>query len=310
MKNTIIFGYASALNFWLNYRSAQTIAYINKNSGLQINDIASALQMSLPVHIMVASASDRRRDSNVKYHVIPKTLPKGCFRRITNNVYVASPEYCFLQAAEKISVPELVVLANNLCATYAINTSSKYGQEKREPVTTVNRIQGFLESVEKIDGLQKARCAIQYALDLSNSPMESKIAAAGQLPFYHGGFALRKPFLNYSVKMSQEGKVFLGREYCCCDMVWPDLKIAVEYDSSLSHMDENQFFYDKRRTTALVLSGYTVISVTKDHLRNIQTVEDLFMSLRNTLHMTTRKERFEKYEQVRRNTIRTIFFQR
>ena len=128
------------------------------------------------------------------------------------------------------------------------------------------------------------------------------------ISFQYGGFALPKPQLNYDVTLSADGQELLGRASCCCDMVWPEAKVIVEYDGMKAHMEEEQFHYDKRRTTALVLSGYKVINVTKDHLKNTKTIEELFLLIRKTLKLRTRKERFDKYKDKRRETIWKIFF--
>ncbi len=304
----VVIGFTSALEYWLGNDLSACPTIEHKKDSMDIRTFIETTHISLPVHIMVEKASERRNRNSFVYHVLPQHLPKGSIRKITDNLYIASPELCFLQAAKKMTVAQLVLLACDLCAIYKMNEQAPYGQEPREPVTTVTKLKNYLSPLSNIDCLRKAKQAIRFALDHSNSPMESKLAAVGQLPLSRGGFALPKPKMNFNVSLSNKGRELLKRDSVCCDMVWPELKVVIEYDSTVSHMNEKQFLYDKRRSSALTLSGYTVIHVTKEHFKNIQTIEELMLLIRKTLGLQSRKERLEKYKKVREETIKEIFF--
>lgn len=265
---------------------------------------------SFPCHVAVASAALRKKDHEFIFHVISTPLPSDSFVKVSESLYVASPEMCFLYAASMYSLPELVRLGNDLCGMYITDPDAEYGQRKRKAVTSVQKISDYLARVSQISGKNKASMALRYVCDGSNSPMESCFAAAASLPMCHGGFGIKKPFLNYTVHLDNEAAQLLGRNECVCDFVWPEAKVIIEYDSNLTHLSPDQHAYDKKRINALQLAGYTVISVTADQLRNIHRIEDLYLLIRRLIGMRTHKDRMDKYADKRWNTIKTIFYKK
>ena len=156
--------------------------------------------------------------------------------------------------------------------------------------------------------VQKAKLAIRYALDHSNSPMESNLATLALLPWRYGGYNLKAPKLNLDVNLSETGAEHLGRETICCDMVWIEEKVVLEYDSNLAHLSPDQHAKDKKRITALSLSGYQVISVTANEVRSFRAVEELFLRVRRALGMKTNPERVETNFEQRYDVVHDIMF--
>lgn len=64
-----------------------------------------------------------------------------------------------------------------------------------------------------------------------------------------------------------------GRWVARVDLAWPDARVAVEYDGEW-HNDRDQFRKDRRRLNALTKSGWKVIFVTADTLRNVPALVD------------------------------------
>ncbi|MBQ9032357.1 MAG: hypothetical protein IJ106_13035 [Parasporobacterium sp.] len=133
---------------------------------------------------------------------------------------------------------------------------------------------------------------MKHILDNSNSPMETKLAMAAVLPFLQGGFALKHLEMNRYVALTPQGRALLGIDSCCCDMVWDQEKIILEYDSNLTHLEARQHAMDKKRASALSMAGCKVISITADVLHNFTAFEKTFLSLRWTLGMRTDQHRF------------------
>ena len=225
-----------------------------------------------------------------------------------DGVFISSPEFCFLQAATELPIHQLVQLANNLCAIYILDSYEDYGQRRRDPVTSVQEIQKFLQGLKRYWNLPKAKLAIRYALDHSNSPMETNLATLALLPWRYGGYNLKAPKLNLDVNLSETGAEHLGRETICCDMVWVDEKVVLEYDSNLAHLSPDQHAKDKKRITALSLSGYQVISVTANEVRSFRAVEELFLRVRRALGMKTNPERVETNFEQRYDVVHDIMF--
>ena len=303
--------YPTAKEFWLKNDINDSLTPITSRqinhadtTESQLLDFSSRHHLKLPVHIMVPDASSRHSfGSAIHAHIIPKGIAKMSFIEDEDSIFIVCPELCFLLAAKELTIPELAVFATNLCAMYKINPSEALGQAPRIPITNIEKMKQYLEMSRNVAGIKNARMAIQYALDNSNSPMESRVAILFILPFYHGGYALLRPVLNYNVTLSADGKKTLGRDFCCCDMVWPEQKVVVEYDSNLVHLNKAQFNYDKRKAAALQLSGYTVINVTHENLKNFRAIEALGYLMRKVLHMWPMTDRLEKYRDKRQRTI-------
>jgi len=272
-------------------------------------DLADEYDLSLPLIVMADTPSGRKHSKQLYSKTRSHNHPEKAFIQLDSSVYVSCPELCFLQLASEFSLPKLIEVGNNLCAIYVRNDSS-YFQMKREPVASVNSIMNFLELSAHAKGIKKSRLAIKFVLEGSYSPMESKLAVLVVLPLSFGGYGLSKPELNKYVKLSPEAAVLLKRESCCCDMVWEREKVILEYDSNLSHLTKEQHSYDKRKYTALTLSGYKVISVTADQIRNFQSLEDLFQNLRKALHMKARTAEWNKYRDKRWEVVHELLFSR
>ena len=284
--------YSSAVEYWLSHPLKKSVDEFSK-----------------PVHVMVPDVESRRYLKDYSYHVQPGNLPKGSFIKLNPFLSVCSPELCFLQAALFIkSFPRLVCFANDLCAIYVKDSTLQYQQRQRESITSTAEIRHYLESVTGVHGIKHARKAIKYSVDRSNSPMESKLAVLCRLPFRLGGYSLPEPKMNYEIFLSAEASRHLQRESIKCDMVWPDRKVALEYESNLTHLSITQHGYDKSRATALQLSGYRIVYVTSQDLKSFSAVENVFQILRRTLGLRKNKDVLAKNEDIRRQAIYELLF--
>ena len=319
-----IITYPSALEYWLSETGIPYYFHFDRySSGINNKEVLYStssrkeivrsigwLSFSSPVHVAVSSPIKRTSLQNVIFHKLPNQLPEHSFCKITNELYIASPEYCFLQAAVSLSIPELILLANELCGIYIKDDLAEYGQRSRDPVTTTDLIRKYLYKAKNRRGLRKARAAIQFALDRSNSPMESRLAVLAALPLSRGGYGLIKPELNLEVKLPKDAAEYMKCSSLFCDMVWKKQKVILEYDSLLAHLSVQQHFRDKKRATALTLAGYKVINVTAEQLRNFGSVEQLFLDLRSILNMRTYKNRTDAYLDLRWKVVHEILLQK
>ena len=180
--------YPTAAIFWLSCDSYDSdinrVTY--RNTGYYCTwkehfDFAERMHLPMPVHIMTDKVP--RSKDNIVFHSVPKNLPLRSFVRIGDNLYVLSPEACLLMAANKLSVPMLSLLATELSAMYVRDRFAEFLQHSRKPITTTGRIRNYLESASNVSGIKKARRAISYSHDNSNSPMESVVSVLLCLPF-------------------------------------------------------------------------------------------------------------------------------
>lgn len=319
----MILTYPTALHYWLHsdgfpseYYSLDEVS-ISFPSRLPENiftlfpaydPVIRKQPFSLPLHVMLPKASDRRSREGICFHVAPAELPPDSFVRIAGSLYIIRPELCFLLASREMNIPELVLLANNLCSIYKPDVSASYEQSHRAPVTTTDRIADYLIRTKSTAGLNKALRAIRYATDRSNSPIESILAALSRLPLFLGGQAMPEFKMNQDITLSEAAAAFYGKKSCCCDLVWEPQKLIVEYDSTLTHLEKSQHQKDKKRATALMMSGYTVISVTWEQIDTPQKVDLLYSALRHHLGMPNQAYRLEKHAAIRWNTTKTLLY--
>ena len=312
----------SALEFWLKGMerflgdsvSELRISRIpakQRSSGIpydELEDFISRTGLKLPVHIASESFLQRtKRDIYIWHTSVRGDLP-GAYVQISENILISSPELTFIQVADDYSLAGAVRLADNLCATYYIDPAAEYLQEKRVPVTNAAAMRKFADRADNLNGIKAARRALKYALDNSNSPLETNLAVIARLPLSEGGFNALLMELNGLIKLSASGMRHIGRKSIRCDMVWRTVKVALEYESTLTHLELNQHYYDKARYTALTYSGYKVITVTAQQLRSYTSIDNLFFSVRKMLGMRPEKAAFEKYRDKRRQVMNELFF--
>ena len=301
----------SALQFWLNGNN-DTDPYCYDHRVLSslphkwffqddidiAETIADKYGISLPLIIQSTDIKVRIRQKKIRSSLLSSHIPKNsfiCIDQLSGNipVYIACPEYCFLNAASHLSFLELIQLGYTLCSGY-VQADNQYGQRSRCPLTCVQSVSDYLNRCSGFPGIKNARRALQYIKDGSNSPMETKISMALTLPVSSGGFGMPGHQLNKPAQLSSKGYEYLGYE-CICDFLWTERKIVVEYDSKLTHLSPDQHARDKRRLTALTISGYKVFTITSDFLRNFSTFQQTFFQLRHMLKMKPLKKKFQTY---------------
>ena len=306
--------YPTAARYWLtdcpNFENDLKDNNDNNNPLEIMKEFGIQKELPFPLHVAVSSAAERHQGPLFICHLLPEGLPSGSIVQVEKDIFIVSPELCFLQSANDLSIPEMAAFACDLCAIYCQNNQNSFGQVRRDPVTSVDKIISFLNKVNNVKGIKKAKIAIRYALDCSNSPMESKLAAISQLDISRGGYHVLPPELNGVIKLSKEGKKLMKRDTCMSDMVWRKQKVIVEYDSNLSHLSKQQHFIDKTRATALNLSGYTVISITARNLDSFRSIEETFFTIRGVLGMRKYETQFERYLEERYDAVKYLFFKK
>ena len=318
-----IITYPSALEYWLYEKGIPYYFHFyshdsrvkNKEvlqSSCSRKDITSSLEelkFSSPVHVLVSDAVNRVSSETIITHKMPEHLPEYSFIKISEDIFIVSPELCFLQASSSLSIPELVLLANDLCAIYIKDDQEEYFQRKRTPVTTTGNIRAYIYIAKNIRGIKNAKTSIKYALDNSNSPMESRLSVLATLPLSWGGYGLIKPQLNLFIAFTKNAVEYSGQTGCYCDMAWVKQKVVLEYDSTLTHLEIHQHYKDKKRATALTISGYKVISITAEQIKSFRNIETMFYNVREVLKMQKRQERFDMYFERRWEVVHTILLQ-
>ena len=233
-----------------------------------------------PLEILVRNASQRTRSRAVHAKVWTGPIASTSFRTARKDLYVSSPEFVFLQLANRFDLPELVAIGMELCGTYrhnvelprfdgiGITLTTSYQQP---PLTNLRRLHGFIDSMKSAPGQPKALKALQYVLPNSASPMETALYLLLCLPRRLGGYALPKPILNPPIAFSKSGHRHTLKDSAKPDLYWKDARLDLEYDSGEFH-DESNRAVDSMRRKALERMNVEVIELTPEELFSV----DLF----------------------------------
>lgn len=217
--------------------------------------------LPLPVHVST-NAQNRKVPSDIVAHVMSFKLRGKVFCRVGNGLYAASPELCFVQLAQQLSFHELVRAGNVLCGCFFIRPDGTGTLGSRNSLTSKRRIEAFLKRNPGITGAKKARQALRWVVEGAASPPEAFLAMVLGLPFRRGGFQLEGAKVNQRIKPSREARTIAGRETLVPDLLFDDMRLAVEYDSTAEHAAAAQLTRDAQKRLALEADGYKVITVT------------------------------------------------
>lgn len=249
-----------------------------------------------PVHVSVRDRASRGSHA-FSYHIHRRPFPFGSFCALGEGVYVASPELCFLQMAETLNLPSLVLIGMELCGTYRCAGSVDVGEGPlaREvstfqvvSLTSVAKMRRFIDRCEGERGVKAARSAVPFVLDGSASPMESIVAALMTLPARLGGWGLPLPKLNYEITIAEDASHQPFGTRRRCDFFWPGCDVALEYDSRSFHTQQGAFMRDSVRRDELMHEGVRVLTMTPGQLFDFALFEGAMRSLGRALGVRVR----------------------
>lgn len=277
-ESPILFGYRSALGHWRvvgpsALRTARQRAAATKRARKML---ALTLKpqvregkrcpagCGIPLDVVVASPAARTQAEGLSCHVW-SALPDGCAVDAGENFFVSTPEFVFLQMATALAPVQLIALGYELCGTYCLGGESP-ASNRKAPLASVASLSRFLGKAPGARGAKRARWALRYVKDGSASPMETALTLMLCLPHRMGGYAVPWPQLNYRVDPPAKVQCLTDKSHYRCDLCWPEAKLAVEYDSKLHHADAAKQELDARRRNALLVLGYTVMTVSRGQL--------------------------------------------
>lgn len=223
--------------------------------------------LSLEMVDVLVQYGDQRTIPHAKNHVRSSPFPDRSFYRLDDGLYVASPELCLLQLATKLSEPQAVKLALEMCGSYAIDVhDEQMGFCKRPPLTSASKLQAYANRLHKQNGGAKSLHHLRYVADNSASPRETALCMLLCMPPRFGGYGLALPELNKRIELSPSAQLVLGNRYFECDLYWVDKRVAVEYDSAQYHTAQEKQERDAIRRNLLEDAGVRVITATRQQV--------------------------------------------
>lgn len=221
-----------------------------------------------PLHVLAQPKEGRHPTKRVRFHQLAASLPRGTFLEIAPGVAVCSPELIFVQMAETLSLGELVALGYELCGCYPLDADQPSALV-RAPLTTPGRLTSFVGRAHRIKGLRKACIAAQFVNGKSASVKETEMDALFMMPMRWGGLGLPPALANEPVALSEEAARIARGNQVVCDLLWPQVRVAAEYDGRAWHAERHRQVRDSRRRDALLADGFDVVTVTSSQIDSV-----------------------------------------
>lgn len=227
-----------------------------------------------PLHFVTTKKTGRIRLQNVRCHISAADLPPNAVIWLNEHSTMSGPEYLFVQMAESLTIPELVLLGYELCGNF---TRSKDDPRRGDvtdgicPATSVAELYGFAWGVDKLPGIIKAREAIQYISDHAVSVPEAILATMYSLPKAESGYGMGPVTLNQRVSVADDDDTDSPYEERKLPRVrYPDLlfsfaPVGINYDGG-DHLDLDGLV-EAARKDALTEAGSADKALTSQELR-------------------------------------------
>ncbi|NLJ70496.1 MAG: DUF559 domain-containing protein [Clostridiaceae bacterium] len=212
---------------------------------------------------LVLNPKYRFNTETAKSYLCIKKIPKSGLI-INNGISVVSPELMFLQLATELNILQTIILANLLCA-YPNGPLSK-------PLMRKERLSAFADKAAGLYGRPKALRALQYTQNGAGSIMEVFVHLFMGLPHNLGGLGLQGGLFNYRIELDKESSLALKQKNCYVDYCFPKIKMVYEYQGEYHNETIDQ---DSSRIMALNRMGYTVKTITKTQLYNLNKFNQL-----------------------------------
>jgi hypothetical protein len=192
--------------------------------------------------------------------------------KIAHGVYVAAPEFLYLQLSMRYELELLTLLGYELCGSYALPVRCHGGSGSYPcmQATTAARFRRYLSSpaLDHVHGIVRARRAASFVTETSNSPRESAMIMLLCLPRRYGGYGIELPSMNVPIDVPTKLERVIGRKWFSIDAYWPAARYGVEYDGMEGHTGSANVARDYVRGNALSAMGITVSTISAAQLGN------------------------------------------
>ena len=192
-----------------------------------------------PLHILVPNRQSRLRGKVVVAHAARNDMPAGSVLWLDEHANVVCPELLFLQMAEVLPVPMLVLLGYELCGNFsrqADNPLSGYVVDQIPAATDVSHIASYLSKLKWVPGLSKAKHALRFVSDHAVSAPEAVLATMLSLPMSESGYGMGPVTLNSRVNVDASPDRWVSAETRFPDLMLPFASVGLNYDGE-GHLD-------------------------------------------------------------------------
>ena len=291
---------------------------------------------SQPLHVLAPGNAGRVRSSLMHLHTCWRELPPQSIIWLDEHSSVVCPELLFLQMAEHLSVPELVMLGYELCGHFSRCPEDPIGGDVVDQVpavTSVENIRKYLSGFKGDRALKKTKEALGYVCDHAISVPEAVLATMYSLPLSESGYGMGPLTLNERVKLDILDS-WVASKSRFPDIMFHFALIGLNYDGSehldlvglvdvvrkalmtkgisadeaeraiLQKMDEvrAKVVDDNLRNRQLMSQGRIVLPVTKEDLYGQGRLDDLTRHILRQAHLMYGVD-VREYEKVLNDTM-------
>lgn len=261
-----------------------------------------------PLHLMVPSVDTRIRQKRYRSSVWSRRLPAEAFCNYGTRACIASPDFCLLQAAFRLTRPQLIELCMELFGRYALVLDAERGFVPRDyALATRESVERLMHAMHGVRCSSQLAHALRHAVEGSRSPMETREYLLMCLPKNMGGFGLPRPLMNGRVELTQTEQRKARRQHFECDLLWPEQRVVVEYDGHDDHASRLDRARDAMKRDVLVAKGYTVFVVTGAQIMDELLFDGIARDVARAIGFRLRA--FPKDWAVRHATLRSELFE-
>jgi hypothetical protein len=191
-----------------------------------------------PLHVLVPGHSCNLRVSNIKTHASLADLAPNSILWLDDKASLVCPELLYLQLAQAMPLPQLVLLGYELCGNFSRNAEDPLEGPVVTHVptaTSVDALRDYLSQFKRVHGLLRAREALNYVSDLALSAPEAVLGTMYSLPPEEAGYGMGPVTLNGRVDIVGESDERAARTRFP-DLLFSFAKLGVNYDGG-EHLD-------------------------------------------------------------------------
>ena len=290
MTMKLIISHFSAADFWrrvypTDRAPANPVSIYNANSfAIKSDDVWQlAPQWVTPsflkpeaglLHVLsLANVKSCRTKTHV-VHTCLSALPSGSLYELSDDVFICSPEYVFLQLAQSLDLAQLVAYGYELCGTYGFDETAERGIRVRKmPLITKSQLSHYIDSAQGMRGCKRAREALRYIVEGSASPMETVCSILVSFPYRFGGYSLPTLQINTEIDVPPALWVLCPQMHCVADFRIPKKQFVIEYLGEYDHSKNTSMHADRGRTVALREMGFEVLELSATQVWSLAAFE-------------------------------------
>lgn len=240
------------------------VAYLTAASFLEAQGLPTR-----EIHLIGTEGQRRKGYGSSVIHTMSE-IPRNSLLLVDDGVCIASPELVFLQLARTAELEDLIQVGFELCGIYPHPRQVFASFDERKSFMSRSSCERFLLRQGKARKITLARAAIKHVVDRSASLMETASAMLLGLPYKLGGLGFPEFAMNEKITVPARMRHELGRIELYGDIVWPEQRVVLEYDSNLHHSGAQRIASDSSRRNALSRMGYRVVTLTGNQIYDAQ----------------------------------------